>query len=480
MTISSIGVGSKLDLAGLLDQLTTAESQPLVDIQNQATSYTTKLSAYSQIQSALNVLKTAGDKLADPAFFQTVKAAVGDPDVLGATTTTNAPAGSYNINVTQLAQQQSLVSNGQLTTSVGVGNGTIKIQFGAITGGTLDPATGHYSGAGFTPDADRAATEITIDNNNNSLTGIRDAINKANAGVTASIVNDGSGTPYRLQLVSTKTGEKSSMKISVAGDPALENLVAFDPAGTQKMQQTAAAQDALLTVNNIAIRSAGNTVTDAIQGTTLTLNETGSTSLKMTTDTASITTAITAFVNAYNSLQKTADTLSNYDPDTKKASALTGDQTLRNLLTRVRQTLTTPQPGVNGSMKVLSEIGVSFQKDGTLALDTGKLADAMGKNPAGVAALFSSDDGSKTGYGKQVSALVDDVTSSSGMLTAATDGVNSTLDDLSDQYNAMQDRVNATIARYKDQFTALDVLVNSMNNTMTYLTQQFDAMNSGK
>ncbi len=478
MAISSIGVGSNLDLATLLTNLETAESAPLTLIQSKATSYTTKLSAFSQVQSALNVLKTASDKLASPTFFQTVKAAVVDADVLSATPGETAVAGSYAIDVQQLAQSQSLVSTGQADSTTAIGSGTIKLQFGAINGGTLDETTGQYTGSTFDADVTRPASEIVIDSSNNTLEGIRNAINKANVGVTASIVNDGSGTPNRLVLTSTRSGEESTMQITVDGDAALQNLVGYDPTGTQSMRQTTVGQDALLNVNGIDIRSSGNTVSEAIQGTTLSLSTVGKTDLKLTSDTATVSTAITAFVNAYNSLQTTSAKLTAYDEDTKTGAALLGDQTLRTVMSRVRQTLTASQPGGANDMKVLSEIGITVQNDGTLAIDSTKLNKALSENMAGVASLFSSDTDGTTGYGKQMSALVTDLTSTNGSLTAATDGINSTLDDLSDQYNAMQDRVDATIARYRAQFTALDVAVASMNNTMTYLTQQFDAMNN--
>ncbi|NDZ15823.1 flagellar hook protein [Variovorax sp. WS11] len=478
MAVSSIGVGSGLDLATLLTNLETAESQPLAAIQARATSYTTKLSAYSQVQSALNVLKTASDKLADPDFFKTVKASISDADVLGVTTGDTAVAGSYTIDVTQLAQSQSLVSAGQASAKTAIGNGTITINFGTIHGGTLNAGTGQYTGASFDVDADRTAAQITIGTGSNTLEGIRDAINKANAGVTASVVNDGSGTPNRLVLVSTESGEASTMQISVAGDAALQNLLAYDPAGTQTMKQTAVGQDAKLNINGIDVVSASNTVLEGIQGTTLTLAKTGSTSLKLTSDTASVSTAIAAFVTAYNSLQSTASKLTAYDADTKKGAALMGDQTLRNLLTEVRQTLSAAQESDSGGMKVLSEIGVSFQKDGTLAVDASKLSNALSKSLSGVAGLFSSGTGSTSGYAKQLSALVTEVTGSDGALTTATNGVNTTLEDLSDQYNAVQARVDSTVERYRAQFTQLDVLINTLNNTMTYLTQQFDAMNA--
>jgi flagellar hook-associated protein 2 len=475
-TISSLGVGSNLDLATLLTQLQTAESQPLVALQAKAKSYTSKLSAYGTIQSALSTLQTAAKKLGDPTLFQSVTGTPTVSGILSASATDVSAAGNYTIDVSQLAQAQTVIAAGQVDTKTAIGNGKITIDFGAITGGTLNATTGQYTGATFTADASQTAKSITIDPTNNTLEGIRNAINGANAGVTATIVNDGSGSPNRLVLTSTQTGEKSSMRISVDGDATLQNLLNNDPAGTQNLKQTAAAQNAKLNVNGIDVTSANNTVKEAIQGATLTLVNTGKTGLSMKENTAGVKTAINDFVKAYNSLQSTAASLTTYDADTNTAAALVGDSTLRNLQTRIRQALTTPQAGGTNDMKVLTEIGVAFQKDGTLSVDSDKLDKALAGNLKGVASLFSSATGSMAGYGKQIDALVTDL--NTGALKVASDGVTSTIKQLDDQYNAMQLRVDATVARYRKQFNDLDVLINSMNNTKTYLTQQFNAMSS--
>jgi flagellar hook-associated protein 2 len=385
-------------------------------------------------------------------------------------------AGNYTIDVTQLAQAQTVITAGQVDTKTAIGNGKITIDFGAITGGTLNATTGQYTGATFTADASQTAKSITIDPTNNTLEGIRNAINGANAGVTATIVNDGSGSPNRLVLTSTQTGEKSSMRISVDGDATLQNLLNNDPAGTQNLKQTAVAQNAKLNVNGIDVTSATNTVKEAIQGATLTLVNTGKTGLSMKENSAGVKTAINDFVKAYNSLQSTAASLTTYDADTNTAAALVGDSTLRNLQTRIRQALTTPQAGGANDMKVLTEIGVAFQKDGTLAVDSDKLDKALAANLKGVANLFSSATGSTAGYGKQIDAVVEDL--NTGALKVASDGVTSTIKQLDDQYDAMQLRVDATVDRYRKQFNQLDVLINSMNNTKNYLTQQFEAMSN--
>ncbi|QNK68890.1 flagellar filament capping protein FliD [Variovorax sp. PAMC26660] len=477
-TISSLGVGSNLNLADLLKQLETAESQPLVALQARAKSYTSKLSAYGTIQGALSTLQAAAKKLGDPALFQNV---VGTPTVSGilsASATDVSAAGNYTIDVKQLAQAQTVISGGQANTKTAIGNGTITIDFGTVTGGKLDAVTGQYTGATFTQDTSQVAKPITINPTNNTLEGIRNAINDAKAGVTATIVNDGSGTPNRLVLTSAQTGEKSSMRISVDGDAGLKNLLSNDPSGTQNLKQTAAAQNAQLNVNGIDVTSATNTVKDAIQGATLTLVNTGKTGLSLKENTAGVKTAITDFVKAYNTLQSTAKTLTAYDANTKTAAALVGDTTLRNLQVRIRQALTAPQDGGPNDMKVLTEIGVSFQRDGTLAVDNDKLDKALATNLKGVGNLFSSAADSQGGYGKQLDAIVTDL--NAGALKVASDGVTSTIKALDTQYDAAQLRVDATVDRYRKQFNQLDVLINSMNNTKTYLTQQFNAMSGTK
>jgi flagellar hook-associated protein 2 len=493
--ISSLGVGSNLDLNALLANLRTAEQAPLIALQQQQRSYTSRLSAYGQLSSALSALQTASAALAKPALFQGVKATSSATDVLTATALSTAAVGSYVLNVTQLAQAQSLAAAGVASTTAAIGGGaltTVTLDFGTISGGTLDAATGKYTGATFTADTTRAATSITIDSSNNTLAGIRDAINaSATMGVTASIVNDGSATPNRLVLTSKQTGETSSMRITLTGDPAdtatsadpaLSSLLENDPAATQNLQQTAAAQNTQLTVNGIAVTSATNTVAGAVQDVTMTVAKLGSSTLAVQKDSASVQAAITTFVNAYNSLQGVATKLTAFDTTSKSGAVLLGDSTLRNIQVRIRSALTTAQAADvtnSSSPTMLSQIGVGFQKDGTLAIDSTKLSTALGSQLSGVEKLFSGTAGIG-GYGTQMSSLITGMTDTNGTLTAAAKGINTTLDSLGKQYSATSERIDATVARYKAQFTQLDVLMSSMNRTSSYLTQQFDNMSSKK
>ncbi|KAA6133092.1 flagellar filament capping protein FliD [Cupriavidus cauae] len=474
-TISNIGIGSGLELGSLLEKLETAEKAPLKLLENQASSYQAKLSAYGTLSSVLSAYQAAAKKLADAATFSAAKAVVGSSAILSAAAASNAVPGTYSVNVTSLAQAQSLVGKNVASQTTAIGAGKITFEFGERQG--YNEGTGGYTDPlGFTADATRSKT-VEIKPGEDSLQSIRDAINKASVGVTASIVNDGSGTPYRLVLTSNSTGEKSSMRIT-ADSPELTNLVGFDPTQatqTSGMQETVRATNAKLAINGINVASQTNTVTDAAQGVTLTLNNIGGSSLTVTRDTESIRAGIQNFVTAYNNIQNTAKTLTSFDATTGSSAALNGDSTLRSIQTRLRSMLNVPQPDGNGGTITLSEIGVAFTKDGTLTIDDGKLTKAINEDLGGITSMFSHTTGTG-GFGKQITDAIDDLNETNGAIKVATDGLTDTLKDLEDRYTQVEDRVNATIDRYRAQFTQLDMLVSQLNQTSSYLNQQFAAL----
>jgi flagellar hook-associated protein 2 len=254
---------------------------------------------------------------------------------------------------------------------------------------------GSYTGATFTQDGTQASGVITLDSTNQSLQGIRDAINKAGIGVSASIVSDGSDTPYHLVLTSNATGATSSMKITVAdasggtADAALSSLLTYDPSGTQALTQTSAAQSAKLTVNGISVTSASNSVSAAIQGVTLALSGTGSSTVTIAKDTSSVSSGVSAFVAAYNKLNSTIASLTSFSTDTNTGGALLGDSTTLAVQTRLRQALGKAVQG-SGGLTTLSQVGISFQKDGSLALDSDTLNTAITNNFSDIAGLFSA------------------------------------------------------------------------------------------
>ena len=417
MGLSSPGIGSNLDVNGIVSQLMAIESQPLNTLAKKEASYQAKISAYGSLNGALSSFQTALAALTNPAKFQSALATSSDSTIASGSATSTAVAGSYTVDVTRLAQAQTIATRGLVSTTAPIGDGaknTITFQFGSISGGKLtdgvyaaDPAaTPPVAAASFTPDPDQAIGSVVINSSNNSLQGIRDAVNKANLGVTATIVSDGSATPAHLVFTSNKTGQTSSMKISVARDPAalpadppdpaaeaaLANLLSYDAtaAASQKMTQSSAGQDTALTVNGIAISGATRSIKEAIQGVTLNVSKIGSTTMTVARDTAAITTGVTSFVKAYNDLDKTIKSMTSYNAATKVAGPLLGDSSVRNIQEQVRKTMGAAVAGNGGKLTTLSQVGVAFQKDGTVALDATKLQKAITDNFDDLAGLFAA------------------------------------------------------------------------------------------
>lgn len=396
MAISSAGIGSNLDVNGIVSQLMTIESRPLTQLATKEASYQAKLSGYGSLKGVLASFQSALSGLNDLAKFQKVTATAADTSILTGSATSIAAPGTYSLEVNKLAQSQKLVAAGQSSTTASIGNGTITIDFGSISGGTLTPydATtstgGTYTGASFSSSGSGVKT-ITIDGTNNSLSGIRDAINNAKIGVTAAIVNDGGTSPYRLTLSTEGVGKTNSMKISVAGDTALSDLLGQDPAGVQKLAETSTAQNAELKVNGVLVSKASNSISDAIQGVTLNLLKTTSsaTSITVARDSSGIKTSVDAFVKSYNDVRKTIKDLSSYDTATGKGAILQGDPAVLGIQAQLRSVFSTPLVGA-GAYKTLSDVGISFQKDGSLSVDSGKLQTAITNNFSDIAGLFAS------------------------------------------------------------------------------------------
>lgn len=394
--MATSGVSSSIDVGAIVAQLMTLESKPLTVLQSKEAAFLSKISAYGSVKGSLASFQSALSALSSPSLFAAQSAVASDPTVLSASTSLLATGGSYDITVNNLAKAQKLSSAGQASTISTIGAGaptTISFQFGTVSGGTL--TNGTYAGATFTPDAAQTTTTLVIDSSNNSLQGIRDAINRGNLGVKATIVNDGApGSPYRLTLTSNATGVTSTMKISASGgDPAIAALLANDPAGAQNLTQTVSAQNASITVDGQVISSTTNSVKDAIAGVTLNLTKAGgaTTSLTMSNNTAPVASAVQAMVKAYNDTNALLKNMTTYDPVNKVGGLLHGDQTIIALQAKLRSTLATALPGMgDNKLTNITQLGVAFQKNGTLTLDNAKLQTALSENFSDFATLFTA------------------------------------------------------------------------------------------
>lgn len=463
-SISTLGVGSGLDLSSILDSLEAAEKSTLKPISAQQSSYTAKLSAYGSLSSALEKFQTANTALGKADLF-TATSTTSSSTAFTATTSGSAIAGKYTIKVTQLAQAQTLTSRQtQLDNKSAIATSDSKLTI--QQGGDKKPVT------------------IDISAANSSLTGIRDAINNAKAGVSASIINVGGGE-YRLSITANDTGEDNAMQLSVSGDDALASFLGSDSASG--MEESVTAQDAELYVNNVKIVNSSNTISNALEDITLNLTDvtTGNQTLTITKDTTKAETAIKDWVTAYNALQDTFSSLTKYTAvdvgaETQSTSngALLGDSTLRTIQTQLKGLLTNTSGST--SFKTLAQIGItSDPSTGQLELDEDKLKTALKTDPSGVKDMVVGD-GKKTGMTTAIGSSLTSWLSKTGIIQAAKDGVSKTLNHLTEQYNAASTRIDSLVTRYKAQFTQLDILMNSLNSTSSYLTQQFESSDSSK
>lgn len=379
LSVNGVQIAAQAD--GLVGEVTAASIDAVLAGQNGTTDALAAAGITFTGSAADGTLQFTAADGSNLAVTETVTGSVN-----GGIGTDTAAANTGSISTT--SSTVTLSATGANPITIG-GTNPAAAGFVAGTGGT-------YSGATFEQNANQISGTVVIDSTNNSLAGIRDAINKANVGVTATIVSDGSSSPNHLVLTSTKTGETSSMKIAISGtdggiaDPDIEALLGYDPAGVQNLSQSTAAQSTKLEVNGIAVTSETNAVAEAIQGVSLTIGSVGKANLVVQQDTSAVKAGVAAFVKAYNDLNNSIKSVSGYNADTKQGGALLGDSTVQTLQSQLRKQLSVGITGLTGDFKTLSQVGIAFQKDGTLTLDNSKLDTAVKNNFGDIAALFAA------------------------------------------------------------------------------------------
>jgi flagellar hook-associated protein 2 len=428
------------------------ERLPLERLQTQKTTVASKISAMGQVKSAIASLQEAAADIAKTSSLYSYKGTLADTSIATATTTSSAVAGTYSVEVEQLATNHKLQSAATVDPSAG---GTLTIEIGSTASGSFVPKSG------------TSAVAVTI-NAGSSLSDVATAINEANAGVSATVVNGTDGP--QLIVTSDETGETNQIKITstISGlgfDPE-------DPLASGNLTQATEAKNAILKIDGITIAdTTSNTVTDAITGVTLNLtatNDNDPTQLVISNDPSNLETKLQAFVDAYNSARSTIKTLSKYDSTGTSTGVLNGDTTVTSALNQLRSLLSTVPSDASSSYQYLSELGVTSSSDGTLSLDTDVLATATTSDFASVAKTVAA-------YGTAFDTLTTDMNDSEdGLITVRIDGLNTTSNNLDDRIESTSRLLEMIQARYEAQFTSLETLLASMDTTSTYLTQQLD------
>lgn len=454
MAITATGLGSGIDVSSLVDQLVSAERQPVATrLATQEARATAQLTGIGRLKSALSSFKTAVDNLADIDKFQQRIATVSDEERVAATATAAAEPASYEVEVLALASAHRLVSGPFASTGAVVGEGQLLIGSGA------------------------SSMQIEITSGNNTLAGIRDAINAStnNPGVRASIVTGADGAHLVLSAANPGAANAITIDAVAAGSP-LEALE-FGAGTTNALTENSAAADASVRIDGVLVASAGNSIEDAIGGVTIDLlqAEAGAVvTLDIDYDTETAKQSVAKFVDAYNAVVSTINELTAYNVDTGSAGALLGDAATRSVKNALREALGRAVGGTSDPFRTLAEIGITTGTNGTLSLDSAKLGNAIDADFDAVGRVLADED---AGIAVRMQAIVEDFLAGNGRLGTRETTLKARLDDISERRTELDARMELLRKRYQKQFNALDSLVSQLNQTSTYLTQQINSLN---
>ena len=426
ITLSGFGT---FDAASLINSLLQQASQPITVLAQQQNAVQSKLSAIRVLSQNVLNLRSAADDLVDPTLFSSVSATSSNNTAVAATAANGAQTGNYDVQIGTLARPAVVQSHtGYAALDTVIGTGSITINVGSANN-----------------------SPITIDSDHQTLSGVRDAINAANVGVTASIVKTNSGaTPYYLVLTSKTSGASNTISLN-----GTLNSSAFT------LDSTQTPQSASLTVNGVSVTSDSNTVVDAIPGVTLTLNQANSSSqVSVSTATNLIKSKINAFVSAYNTLNTFFGMQSQYNTNTQSSGVLSGDSTLAAVRNGVHD-IAIGSVSTGGLYSTLTDLGIEFQKDGSLTVDDATLSDALANHLSEVQTFLQGT--SSNGFGYQLQSMASSLTDPiNGILPATTTNMQSTVNNLQNSINNLADRLTLQRQTLTAQFSAAQQAISNL------------------
>lgn len=432
-TITAPGIGSGLDISGIVSALLAVERQPLERIEQNRAAAQTELSAFGQLNSGLATFQSALNDLDSLSNFRIFDTTTSDNTIATATSTSDAAEGQTDIVVTRLAERNVLASAAFTNADTVIGEGTLSISVGS------------------------ASFDVVIDSTNSTLAGIRDAINNStdNTGITATVINADDGS--RLIFSSDDTGLENALTLTGSG--GLTSL----SSGNLTVQQ--AALDAQLTVSGFAVTSASNTVSNVLQGVTFDLLALGSATITIGRDNAAVQESVQTFVDSFNALNTTINDL--------RAGDLQGESLLLTISSDLRNIFNTASTGLSDTFSTLTEIGVEFNEEGVLTLDSVSLTNALNTDFRGVSNLFADPT---NGFITQFQSVVNGLTQSGGLIDAREDGINTRISGFDTRIDAFELRLDSIEERLINQFASLDQLLGSLGNTSNFLASQLASL----
>ena len=475
--ITSLGIGSGVDINSMVTQLVALESRPLVQMRSEASALQTQVSSYGQLSGLFSSLQSAANKLTGISLWRQSTASSSDDSAVSVVGGSTAAAGSYSVSVSNLASNQTVASTSAYTSATElVGSGTLTVDIGSWDQPPMN----------FVPQVGRSPVSVSI-TADDTLQTLRDKINGLGAGVTASIVTDNAGV--RLSLRATDSGENNAFRVSVTdddgglpGDGTGLSRFAFDPQnGSTTMQQMVPGENARATVNGIPVESATNELSTVVEGLKLRLRKEnfGTADIAVNSDEAGAKAAIQGFVEAYNALSKTITEQTRFDAASKVGGPLQGDSAATSLQRQLRSLLNTAS-GASSTFPRLSDIGLQMKRDGTLSIDNTKLDAATG-NLSELKKAFANSDAQNSlndGFARRYANLATQVLGTDGSLTTRTEGLRERIARNGEAQLRVEDRVQRFQARLVAQYTAMDANVSRLNSLSSYVTQQLNALNN--
>lgn len=450
--ITSTGIGSGLDISGIVSALTSAYGAAQTnELSAEQTSLNAQVSAFGTFSSALDTLQATLSSLENPSTLAAYSATVGDKSIASATTDSTAVPGQYSLEVQNLATAQTLTSAPVASGDTAVGTGTLTLSVGG------------------------SSTSLTIDSGNDTLADIASAINSAtdNPGVTASVISTTAGA--RLVLSGTTTGAANAITVSeTGGDGGLAALV-YPPDGDTGLAQTQPAQDANYSINGYAATSASNVVSGAITGVTLNLLSASAantpTTLSISANPSAAATSINTFVSAVNGVLSAIQSLGGYNASTQTAGPLNGNATLESFQNQLESILDDVQAGNAGGITSLGDLGITADANtGQLDTDSSTLSNALSANVTAVGNLLGGTNGIAT----RLNTLINQYTGAGGLLSSINQGLQTSLSQVSQQQTALQAELATYSATLTSEYNAMDTAVAALKETQTYLTAEFD------
>lgn len=360
------GINSNLDTQDIINKMVSLEARPMDLVEAKKQIEQQKLSSFQELKNKLQTFKGAVGTLNTESRFIVNKSIFSNNSssdsnkVVDITTTSSASSGTYSLTVNNLATETKIISDGFKTTTSSLDAGTLKITVGS------------------------ASATVTVNSTNNTLDGLRLAINNLGFDVKATFLNDGSATkPVRLLVSGTQTGSSGAVTMNYTKN-------SFYPVSGIDFTTTQAAKDASLVVDGVSISKSSNTVTDVINGAALKLQSAGSGTITLSTDVNAITTKVSDFVDEYNEVFTYLNEQLAIDMDTNQTGVLFGNFAVQNLQSILRSSISSKVTGASGNFKYLSQIGITTQSDGTLVIDTNSLSNALTTDIKNVSQLFSS------------------------------------------------------------------------------------------